>query len=291
MLTAIFYYTDEFCKFFAKEAQKHMLPDNAIKPFESKMHLSEIMTIMIYWHQSGYKNFKEFYTKEVLVHLCREFPHAVSYSRFVELMPYTCLPLFIFAKCLGAECTGTSFIDSTKLSVCKNKRIYKHKVFKGLAKHGKTSMGWFFGFKLHLVTDEFRNIIDFALTGGNVDDRNRSMIDGLVKKIKGLLIGDKGYIGLFEHLYNQGIKIIHGLRSNMKNKLISLEEKELLRRRPSIIETTIGVLKDHLSLEHTRHRSPVNFVCHIFSCIISYAFFNTRKKSNASFTTALTAVC
>lgn len=278
MLTVIFYYTDEFCKFFEKEAQKHMLPDNAMKPFESKMNLSEIMTIMIYWHQSGYKNFKEFYTKEVLVHLRREFPHAVSYSRFVELMSYACLPLFVFAKCLGAECTGTSFIDSTKLSVCNNKRIYGHKVFKDFAKRGKTSMGWFFGFKLHLIVDEFRNIIDFALTGGNVDDRNHSMIDRLVKKVKGLLIGDKGYIGLFEHLYAQGIKIVHGLRSNMKNKLISLEEKELLRRRPSIIETTIGFLKNHLSLEHSRHRSPVNFMCHIFSCIISYAFFNAQEK-------------
>jgi hypothetical protein len=281
MLTTIFYHVDEFCKFFEKEAQKYMLSDNAVKPFESKMKLSEIMTIMIYSHQSGYKNFKEFYTKEVLVHLCREFPHAVSYNRFVELMPYACFPLFIFAKCVGAECTGTSFIDSTKLGVCNNKRIYGHKVFKGLAKRGKTSMGWFFGFKLHLVVDEFRNIIDFALTEGNVDDRNHSMIDGLVKKIKGLLIGDKGYIGLFEHLYNQGIKIVHGLRSNMKNKLMLLEEKYLLNRRSSVVETTIGVLKDHLSLEHSRHRSPINFVCHVFSCIISYAFFKERKTLNS----------
>jgi hypothetical protein len=282
MLVTIFYYVDEFCKFFKKEAQKSMISDGAIGEFESRMSLSEIMTIMIYWHLSGYKNFKEFYTKEVQVHPRGEFPRAVSYSRFVELMPYATLPLFIFAKCIGSDCTGTSFIDSTKLAVCNNKRIYRHKTFKGLAQRSKASMGWFFGFKLHIVTDEFSNIIDFALTGGNVDDRNRNLIDKLIKKISGLLVGDKGYIGLFSYLYDKGIKIIHGLRSNMKNKLISLREKTLLRRRPSIVETTIGVLKDHLSLEHTRHRSPTNFASHVFSCIISYAFFNARKNLNSS---------
>ena len=140
-----------------------------------------------------------------------------------------------------------------------------------VASHG------FFGFKLHLVTDEFRNIIDFTLTTGNVDDRNRSMIDSIVKKIHGLLFGDKGYIGLFEYLYTQNIKIVHGVRSNMQNKLMLLEERILLNQRSSVVETTIGVLKDHLHLEHTRHRSPINFFCHIFSCIISYSFYKIRK--------------
>jgi hypothetical protein len=277
MLTIIFYYCDEFCKYFEMEAKKNQISMNQVKPFESKMSLSEIMTIMIYWHQSGYKNFKCFYTKEVLIHLKNEFPNAVSYSRFVELKPLAFLPLLVFAKCFGAPCTGKSFIDSTRLGVCSNKRINRHKVFKGLAKRGKTSMGWFFGFKLHLVTDEFRNIIDFAITTGNVDDRNRAVIDSIVKKLYGLLFGDRGYIGLFEYLYEQEIKIVHGVRSNMKNKLMITEERELLNKRSSVVETTIGVLKDHLHLEHTRHRSPINFFCHIFSCIISYAFFKIRK--------------
>lgn len=283
MLTTIFYYTDEFCKFFSKESKNQMLMNDSIKPIQSKMTLSEIMTIMIYWHQSGYKNFKSFYTKHVLVYLHNEFPEAVSYTRFVELMPYASLPLFVFAKCLGAECTGKSYIDSTKLGVCNNRRINSHKVFKEFAQRGQTSMGWFFGFKLHLVTDEYGNIIDFTLTTGNVHDGNKTVVDTIVQKIKGILVGDKGYIGLFEHLYSQGIKLLHRLRSNMKNKLISLDEKMLLRQRGSIIETTVGILKDHLSLEHTRHRSPINFLCHIFSCLVSYAFFKAQKRiiSNA----------
>lgn len=281
MLTTIFYYTDEFCKFFSQEAAKHTLENDSITHFQSAMTLSEIMTIMIYWHQSGYKNFKSFYTKHVLVVFKKEFPHAVSYTRFVELMSYAALPLFVFAKCLGSQCTGKSFIDSTKLEVCNNRRIYSHKVFKGLATRGKTSMGWFFGFKLHLVTDQYGNVIDFTVTTGSVHDSNKSAIDSIVQKIKGILIGDKGYVGLFEHLYDQGIKLIHRLRSNMKNKLVTLEEKDLLRQRGSIIETTIGIFKEHLCLEHTRHRSPINFLCHIFSCIISYVFFRAQKRSHS----------
>lgn len=278
MLTTIFYDVDNFCKFFEKDAEEKLIPNDLKQPFSSKMTLSEIMTIMIWSHQSGYKNFKEFYTKEILVNLSQEFSNAVSYSRFVELIPYAIMPLFVLAKCLGAECTQKSFIDSTKLAVCSTKRTYNHKVFKGLAKLGKSSMGWFFGFKLHIVTDENRNIIDFTITSGNVDDRNPAVVDCILKKVSGLLIGDKGYIGLFDYLYDKGIKIIHGLKSNMKNKLITPLEKDLLRKRPSIIETTIGVLKNSLGLEHSRHRSPVNFMCHIFSCIISYAFFNQRNQ-------------
>jgi hypothetical protein len=281
MLTTIFYYTDEFCKFFSQEAEKHLILHESKKPFQSKMKLSEVMTILIYWHQSGYKDFKSFYTKYVLIHLRNEFSNAVSYSRFVELIPYATLPLFVFAKCLGSECTGTSFVDSTKLSVCDNRRIYSHKVFKNLAQRGQTSMGWFFGFKLHLVTDQYGNIIDFTLTSGNVHDSNKSVVDTLIKKVKGILVGDKGYIGLFQHLFAQGITLLHRLRSNMKNKLISLYHKALLRKRGSIIETAIGILKEHLSLEHSRHRSSSNFLCHIFSCLISYAFFKACKVSNA----------
>jgi hypothetical protein len=271
MLTTIFYYVDEFCKFFSKEAEKHLLGE--AKPFKSKMNLSEIITIMIYWHLSGYKNFKSYYTKHVMVYLRKDFPNLVSYTRFVELMQYAGLPLFVFAKCTSSECTGISFIDSAKLAVCNNRRIYSHKVFEGLAQRGKTSMGWFFGFKLHLVTDEYGNIIDFTITSGNVHDANETIVDSIMKKIQGILVGDKGYIGLFEHLFNKDIKLIHRLRSNMKNKLISLYEKSLLRRRGSIIETTIGILKDHLSLEHSRHRSVFNFLSHIFSCISAFFFF------------------
>lgn len=280
MLVTIFCHVDDFCKFFEQEAKKCMLKTDDIKPFKSSMTLSEVMTIMIYWHHSGYKNFKSFYNMHVSQYLRQEFPNLLSYSRFIELIPYALLPMFIFAKVVTAPCTGTSFIDSTKLEVCNNRRIYSHKVFKGVAQRGMTSMGWFFGFKLHLVTDECGNIIDFTVTSGNVHDGNKDIVDTIVSKIKGILVGDKGYIGLFEHLYEHDIKLLHRLRSNMKNKLLSMYEKELLQQRGSIIETTIGILKDFLSLEHTRHRSQVNFLCYIFSCLVAYAFYKINKTAD-----------
>lgn len=282
-LLDIFYYTDEFCKFFEQEAKKYSLQNPIKEDFKSKMTLSEIMTIMIFWHQSGYKNFKSYYKNFVLVYLKTEFPNAVSYNRFIELIPYAMQPLFVFSKCLSAPCTGKSFIDSTKLAVCHNRRINSHKTFKGLAQRGKTSMGWFFGFKLHIVTDYHGNIIDFVLSAGNVHDGNKSIIDSIVRKIQGFLVGDKAYIGLFKHLYSKGIKLLHRLRSNMKNKLLSIDEKELLQKRGSIIETAVGILKGQLSLEHTRHRSPINFLCYIFSCLVSYAFYKAEETQKISF--------
>jgi hypothetical protein len=273
-------YIDEFCKFFLQEVDKHSVTIDGTKPLKARMTTSEIMTIMVYWHLSGFKNFKVYYVQHVQVHLRKDFPNLVSYSRFVELMKSVSLPLFVFAKFLNSECTGASFIDSTKLAVCNNRRIYSHKVFKGLADRGKTSMGWFFGFKLHIVTDEYGNVVDFTLSSGNVHDANKKVVDSITKKLYGILVGDKGYLGLFGHLFEQGIKLIHRLRSNMKNQLISLHEKTLLRKRGSIIETTIGILKDHLSLEHSRHRSPSNFLCHVFSSIISLFFFRAKNSLN-----------
>ncbi len=142
-------------------------------------------------------------------------------------------------------------------------------------------MGWFFGFKLHLVTDQYGNIIDSSITSGNIHDGNQSIADIIIKKVKGILVGDKGYIRLFEHLYKHGIKLLHRLRTTMKNKLISMYEKSLLHQRGSIIETSIGILKEQLSLEHSRHRSQINFFCHIFSCLVAYAFYKSEKNSRA----------
>lgn len=278
MLLTIFYNVDEFCKFFESESKKYSLTTSGYREFKSKMTLSEVMTICIYWHLSGYKDFKSYYINHVLVHLKNEFPNALSYSRFIELKSYAVKPLLIFAKCLTSESNGKSFIDSTKLQVCNNRRIYSHKTFKNMATRGQSSMGWFYGFKLHIVTDDKGDIIDFTLSTGSVHDGNKIIIDKIVTKVRDILVGDKGYIGLFEHLYKQGIKLLHRLRSNMKNKLLSLDEKELLQKRGSVIETAIGLLKNSLSLEHSRHRSYSNFLCHVFSSIAAYPFFKHRNS-------------
>ncbi|MCK0148246.1 IS982 family transposase, partial [Arenibacter sp. F26102] len=119
------------------------------------MSQSEILTITVLFHMSGYRTFKHFYLYYVKEHLRDEFPVTVSYNRFTELMQSNMLPLVLYMKtcCLG-NCTGISFVDSTPIRVCKNKRINANKVFKDIANVGRSTMGWFYGFKLHIVIND-----------------------------------------------------------------------------------------------------------------------------------------
>lgn len=271
MLTTIFYHIDEFCKWL----KTFFVTKKSNRGRKKSMELSEIMTLYVYFHYSGYKTFKDFYIKHALVHLKTEFPNLVSYTRFVELIPGIGMPLAIFLKaCCMAACTGISFIDSFPVAVCHNKRIYSHKVFKNLAKRGKTSMGWFYGFKVHLVINEFGEIVAFDITSGNISDNNQKLLAKLTQDLFGKLFGDKGYISnpkFLEKLLARGLQLFTRLRSNMQNKLISLLDKSLLNHR-GIIESTGNILKNTFSLEHTRHRSPANFLTHLLAGLTAYVF-------------------
>lgn len=232
---------------------------------------SEMMTIVIHFHQARYRDFKTYYTKHVQVYLRAEFPHLVSYERFIQCLPSILEPLCVFLRsCFGAP-TGIAFIDSTALAVCDNRRIHAHKVFAGWAARGKTSMGWFFGFKLHFIVNDRGQLLAFQLTRGNVDDRKP--VPQLAKRLFGKLFGDKGYLSqaLRDHLRQQGLELITKLKSNMKNQLMLLSDKLLLRKR-AIIETVIDQLKNISHIQHTRHRSPVNFMVHLVAGLIAYCF-------------------
>ena len=197
LLTTIFYNSDDFCKEYEKLINPKLLRENtsAKGGRPRRLTLSEVITICIYFQCSGYRNFKQYYTKCVLVELKNAFGKLVSYNRFTELMHEAAEPLGLFAvmRCSKSK-LGLSFIDSTKLVVCNNLRIYSHKVFKGVAARGKTSTGWFYGFKLHIVINHVGEIVSFFITPGNVNDRNKNVIDRLTKNLKGLLCGDKGYL-------------------------------------------------------------------------------------------------
>jgi hypothetical protein len=272
-LLEIFVRVDDFCQAFLPTLEQHLLTSGIVKRHrERSLSISEVMTILINFHQSHYRHFKAYYCEYVLPHLCQEFPGLVSYSRFVEFIPSTLLPLCAYLRlaCFG-NCTGISFIDSTSLDVCLNQRISSHKVFAGLAQRGKTSTGWFFGFKLHLVFNDRGEILNVTLTPGNVDDRKP--VPDLVKKLFGKLFGDKGYLShpLFEELYRTfGIQLITKLKSNMKNRLMPLSDKLLLRKR-AIAETIIDQLKNISQIEHSRHRSLASFLVNVLCGLIAYA--------------------
>jgi hypothetical protein len=236
----------------------------------TRLHPAEIMTILILFQQSGYRTFKAFYTHHVQTQLHVDFPGLVSYTRFVDLMPRFLVPLAIYLHTQLGQCTGVSFIDSTSLVVCHNARIQQHRVFRVDARRGKTSVGWFYGFKLHLVVNDRGELLAFCLTPGNTDDRRP--VPRLVRRLFGRLFGDKGYISqsLAERLLvDHGVRLITKLRKNMRNVLMDLSDKLLLRKR-ALIETINDQLKNVCQIEHTRHRSPINFVVHLLSGLIAY---------------------
>ncbi len=262
---------DEFWQQFAPAWERELLvAGRRQRRRTTRLHPSEIMTIAILFQQSGYRTFKAFYTQHVQVHLRAEFPHLVSYNRFIELLPRVLVPLTVYRHTQFGACTGLSFIDSTALAVCHNARIHQHRVFRTDARRGKTSVGWFYGFKLHLVVNDRGELLGFCLTPGNVDDR--LPVPRLVKRLFGKLFGDKGYISLplAEQLFReQGLQLITRLRKNMRNVLMDLGDKLLLRKR-ALIETINDQLKNVCQIEHTRHRSPLNFLVHLMAGLIAY---------------------
>jgi len=270
-LLELFVQVDDFCQVFLPFWERKLLQDGSKKRRRAgELSVSEIMTIIIHFHQSHYRNFKAYYLDHVCQHLRSEFPHLVSYERFVILMPSVLGPLSAYLKSLYGRCHGISFIDSTALLVCDNHRIHNHKVFASLAQRGKGSMGWFYGFKLHLVINDQGELLACQITPGNVDDR--VPVPALCQRLFGKLIADRGYISqaLFAQLLDTfGIQLITKLRKNMKNRLLPWMDKVLLRKR-AIIESVVDQLKNISQIEHTRHRSPTNCFINIIAGLIAY---------------------
>ena len=225
---------------------------------------------MVAEHQSHYRDFKAFYLDHVCIHLRDAFPGLVSYGRFVELIPSTLIPLCAYLRPCQGACTGISFIDSTPLAGCHPRRRHQHRLVAQLAQWGKRSTGWFFGFKLQVVVNDQGPLLNVVVTPSNVDDRKP--VPALVRDLFGKLFADRGYISQklgtqLRQLFD--LQLITKLRSNMKNQLMPISDK-LLRRKRAIIETIIDQLKNISQVEHTRHRSPVNFMVNLSGGLMAY---------------------
>lgn len=284
-ITEIFCIVDDFCKEMFQILNENSIEcDNSIKRRNKKSKLSdsEVITILVLFHLKGYRCLKHFYLYYVKVHMQSDFPETVSYNRFVELQSKSILPMVVFLQtcCLG-KCSGISFLDSTVLKACHYKREKQNKVFKGIAAKGRGTMGWFFGFKLHIIINERGEIIDFLITQGNVDDRQPLKDKAFHDKVFGKIFADRGYIGkdLFEKLFVDGIHLVTKIKKNMKNALIHIYDKILLRKR-AVVESVNDILKNQCQIEHTRHRSFDNFITNLISGLIAYAFYPTKPNIN-----------
>lgn len=276
-ITSLYYFIDEFCKCHEDWERHHLLPSERRRFRATRLSLSEMLLVMVMFHMSPCRVFKYYYTEYLSVHHRKDFPRLVDYDRFVVLMPRLFLPLQMMLHILGGEQEGIYFMDATSLPVCHNKRINRNRVFKGMAARGKTTMGWFYGFRLHLVINHKGQMIAAKITPGNVDDRKP--VDALTRNLKGVIALDKGYISadLFQKLYSRGLKIIVGIKKGMRNMLMPLAEKLLLRKR-FVIETVFDVLKTETNISHTRHRSPLNAAVNIVSAPVAYAFRTNKPK-------------
>jgi Transposase DDE domain len=282
-ILTVFCEIDDFCQVFEPRFNQ-MLIENGTRQRCKPCGLrnSEVMTILVMFHISGYRNLKTFYNSFVCQYWHKEFPDLPSYNRFVERERDVLIPLWCYLHLKRGSCTGISFVDATTLKVCQNLRIPRHKVFRGSAGRGQTSIGWFYGFKLHLIINDRGEILSCYLTAGNCDDRKP--VAGMVKKARrmfGKLFGDKGYISkaLTECLQLEEVQLVTGIKKTMKNKLVNLSDKLLLRKR-AIIETVNDQLKNISQIEHSRHRSLWNFLGNVAAGLIAYSFKEKKPSLN-----------
>ena len=245
---------------------------------DSGLSESELMTIVVMYHQSRFRDFKTFYRAYVTNLWKRDFPQAPCYERFIAMQGRIFVPLTMFLSSRMGQKTGIYYVDSTSLPVCHNKRISRHKVFAGLAARGKTSMGWFFGFKLHLVFNHLREIVAIKVTRGNVHDA--AALPELSRDLAGKIFGDKGYLGkkLAEELLRHGLTLMTRVRKNMKALPMTLLDKMLLNGR-NIAETIIGNIKEFSSFNLPRHRSVTNAFVHLIAALTSYQLNPLKPKT------------
>jgi IS5 family transposase len=275
-LTTLFCHIDAFWQAFQPFWEQQLRASGERqRQRRTQLSLSEIMTVVILFHQSGFRTFKTFYCHYVCPYLGDAFPELVSYNRFVELQSRAVVPLAAYLQTRYGKSRGIAFIDATSIAVCHNRRIASHRVFEDLAARGKTSIDWFYGFKVHLVVNDQGDLLAVAITPANRDDRKP--VPKLTRGLVGKLFGDKGYISqrLYEELFERGLELITTLRRNMKPRLLPLADKLLLRKR-ALIESVNDQLKNISQIEHSRHRSVKNLFVNLLAGLIAYTWQPTK---------------
>lgn len=278
-LVEIYVSVDNFMKEFLPPFQKKMLlSGNNKRNKPSKLSVSEMVTILICFHSSNYRTLKHFYIDKILNDNDNAFPY-VSYSWFVRLQQSVIMPFFAYLESKKGKSTGINFMDSTSIKVCHNKRISRNKVFAGMAQRSKSTMGWFYGFKLHLVVNDAGEILSYMVSGAKLDDRKA--VPNISKDLLGKLFADKGYISrkLKQSLKDKGLELITNIRKNMNPVTINALDKILLRKR-FIVETINDQLKNISQIEHSRHRSPINFIVNLIAGLTAYCHKEKKPSLN-----------
>lgn len=278
-LIALFIDVDDLLKSFQAYQQSRQVGQARRPTRQPCLSASEVCTILAAYHLSGYKCFEYYYRQVIQESYASYFPQAPSYERFLVLVSrnYELMWLWSLHCCLKAQRTGLYIIDSKPLPVCHLKREHSHQVFWATARKGKSSTGWFYGFKLHLVINDRGEIINWTITPGNVADNNQFLLQGLLKGLTGICLADKGYFtSLFEWFYQQRLHLVIKPKRNMKKDAACLADHAHYLRKRALIESVNDLLVSICDLEHTRHRKPENAFSHIAAAIIAYQFLDHK---------------
>ena len=269
---------DDFYKAAEPQLKARLLTDGKRhRSRKGSLSLPELMTRVVLFHQIRDRQFKSVYLIHVCPPLRAEFPRLPTYQRGVELLPRCAIALAALFEELTGQCTGVSIADSTPITVCENLRISSHRVFQGMAARGKSSTGWFFGFKLHRVINHLGELLGVKLTPGNVDDRKPWC--HFAERLFGKLYADKGYIAkwLTAFMKDLGIDFVTKVKKNRKHVALTPFDEAMLRQR-SLVETVIDELKNLCQIEHTRHRSPIHFAVNLLAGLIAYCLMPNKPK-------------
>ena len=267
-LVEIFYYLDEFIKEIALHLHSQ---GRQIPHWPSRFSRSEVMTVLVAYHTSGFINLKTFYCRDVLG--SSNFPDAPAYPRFVSLIPHVIPELYFMLRTRLSSALEENFIDSKTLKVCHIRREKSHRVFEGIAAKGKGSMGWFYGFKLHLVVRNDGRLCDFMISSGNVADNNRKLLRELIGEKQAYFYADRGYHSALKSEFAQnGTHLIAKLKKNQNSDLPVRQRDAYYLRYRGLIESVLERLVLLGDIEHSRHRSPQNFLANIFAGLLAYTF-------------------
>lgn len=266
----LFCIIDDICKEIVpfKDKSKGGRPNN--------LTISELITISILFLNSNCDAFKKFY---FFANLDGYF-NLNSYGRLLHNLKSTLIWQFLILVVICHRnrevCDKIKFIDSMPICVCKNKRIFTYKVSE-LANRGKSSIGWFFGFKVHLIVDRNGRLLNFKITGGNISDQSHDLIKELTKDLKGLLIGDKGYQSkeMFKEFKDKGLYFLTGLRKSKKNERLPIfEGYHSLKRLRQKLETINGQIKFRQGMESSLPRSHKGYFWRYTSAILSFCILS-----------------
>lgn len=279
-LIMLYIEVDDLFKSFKKHQAKRGLGSPKKPTREPGLAPSEIATIIVAYHFSGHKNFEYYYRQCVLVRHRDCFPQAPTYERFLAYIPRCAdlVILWLMYSAARSERTGLYFIDSKKLEVCHLRREKSNRVFEGIARKGKTSTGWFYGLKIHLVINNLGEIMSFALTSGNVADNNQGLLKEMLAGLEGICVGDRGYITkLFDWFLASGLHLLTRPKKNMKH--LPVESKHVfLTKKRAVVESVFDILQSVCDIEHSRHRSPANALVHILASLIAYQHLDKKPR-------------